>query len=98
MFLYPLAITLILLSLTGRFFGYDRRVYGWVTGFALVTAVYDLLAALPAGVKSALHLEGIISAAGGALPFAEIGLGWVCPAAVGLVIGLVLHKVRPQKE
>ena len=66
--------------------------------FALVTAVYDLLAALPAGVKSALHLEGIISAAGGALPFAEIGLGWVCPAAVGLVIGLVLHKVRPQKE
>ena len=98
MFLYPLAITLLLLSLTGRFFGYDRRVYGWVTGFALVTAVYDLLAALPAGVKSALHLEGIISAAGGALPFAEIGLGWVCPAAVGLVIGLVLHKVRPQKE
>ena len=36
MFLYPLAITLILLALFGRFFGNDQRVYGWVTGCTLV--------------------------------------------------------------
>ena len=77
----------------------SRALFAWVTApFPFSVAETLLLAALPAGVKSALHLEGIISAAGGALPFAEIGLGWVCPAAVGLVIGLVLHKVRPQKE
>ena len=47
MFLYPLAITLILLALLSRFFGHDRSVYCWVTGFTLVAAVYDLLRTLP---------------------------------------------------
>ena len=97
MFLYPLAITLILLSLLGKFFGYDRRVYGWVTGCTLVAAVYDLLYALPASVKALLHLEGVIAAIGGVLPFADVGLGWVCPAAIGLVIGLLLRRLRPAK-
>lgn len=97
MFLYPLAITLILLSLFGKFFGYDRRVYAWVTGCTLVAAVYDLMFALPASVKAALRLEGIISAVGGVLPLSGVGLGWLCPAAVGLVIGLLLHKLRPAK-
>ena len=53
--------------------------------------------ALPASVKAALHLEGIISAVGGVLPLSGVGLGWLCPAAVGLVIGLLLHKLRPAK-
>ena len=97
MFLYPLAITLILLSLFGKFFGYDRRVYGWVTGCTLVTAVYDLLSALPASAKTALHLEGVIASVGGVLPFAEIGLGWICPAAIGLIIGLIMRKIRPAR-
>ena len=97
MFLYPLAITLILLSLFGKFFGYDRRVYAWVTGCTLVAAVYDLMFALPASVKAALRLEEIISAVGGVLPLSGVGLGWLCPAAVGLVIGLLLHKLRPAK-
>ena len=97
MFLYPLAITLIMLSLFGRLFGCDKRVYGWVTGFTLLASVYDVLFALPIGVKAALHIDGVISVAGSLLPFSDIGLGWVCPAALGLIIGLVQRRLRQAK-
>lgn len=92
MFLYPLAITLILLALFSRFFGHDRSVYCWVTGFTLVAAVYDLLRTLPPTLRAILHLNGIISAVGSVLPLSSLGLGWVCPAALGLIIGLIIHK------
>ncbi len=98
MFLYPLAITLALLALFGRFFGHDRVVYGWTTGFTLIAAVYDLLKALPDGLRAACGLDGVIKAIGGVLPFAGIGLGWVCPAAIGLLIGLVIHFVRGGRQ
>ena len=97
MFLYPLAITLILLALLGRFFDHDRAVYCWVTGLTLVAALYDLLRTLPEGVRALLHADGLIAAVGNVLPFATIGLGWVAPAVLGLVIGLIFRAVRPQK-
>ncbi len=92
MFLYPLAITLILLALFSRFFGHDRSVYCWVTGFTLVAAVYDLLRTLPPTLRATLYLNGVISAVGSVLPLSSLGLGWVCPAALGLIIGLIIHK------
>ena len=97
MFLFPLAITLILLALLGRFFDHDRAVYCWVTGLTLVAALYDLLRTLPEGVRALLHADGLIAAVGNVLPFATIGLGWVAPAVLGLVIGLIFRAVRPQK-
>ena len=51
MFLYPLAITLILLSLAGRWFDNDRRVYASVTAFTLAAALLDFCRALPAGAR-----------------------------------------------
>ena len=50
MFLYPLAIVLILLALFGKFFGHDRRVYAWKIGFTLLPAVYDGFMTLTANV------------------------------------------------
>ena len=96
MFLYPLAITLILLTLLGRVYQNDGRVYRWVTGFTLAAALFDfakaLAGALPAAVSAALHLDAAVEFAGRWLPLFGLGLGWVCPAAVGFVIGFVLHK------
>lgn len=94
MFLYPLAITLILLALFGRFFGHDRRVYGWVTGCTLAAALCDFLAALPAGAKALLHVEPLLAGVEQVLPFFSLGFGWICPALIGLVIGLVLRAVK----
>ena len=102
MFLYPLAITLILLSLFGKGFSYDRKVYAWTTGFTLVAAVFDLIKALastlPAAVVEKLHLTVVVDAADKVLPFFDLGLGWILPAAVGAAIGLVLHAVSRRKQ
>ena len=98
MFLYPLAITLILLALFGKFFGHDRAVYNWVIGLTLVAALYDLLRTLPAALRSACHLDGLIEAVGSVLPLSGLGLGWVCPAALGLIIGLSVHFTSRSKK
>ena len=88
LFLYPLAITLILLTLFGRLFGNDGRVYRWVPGFTAAAAAVDFINALPGQVLSALRLEKTAEAVRDFLPFAENGFGWICPALLGLVIGI----------
>ncbi len=94
MFLYPLAITLILLTIFGKFYGNDRKVYVSVTVCTLAAAILDLLNALPTAAKEAIHVTGLLSWAEGTLPLFDLGLGWLLPAAIGLVIGLVWKKVK----
>jgi len=94
MFLYPLAITLILLAFGGKFFGHDQRVYMSVTAFTLVAAFFDLLAALPEGAAALLHTEGLVNFANTYLPFFSVGMGWIIPALVGLVVGLIIRVVK----
>ena len=64
LFLYPLAITLILLALFGNLFHHDRAVYVSVTAFTCIAALFDLAKALPANLKTALHLDGAVGLAG----------------------------------
>lgn len=91
MFLYPLTITLMLLSLFGHFFDYDKRVFVSVTAFTLAAAVLDLLAALPDGARAFLHVNGFVAFCKESLPLFGIGLFWLIPAVVGLVIGFILR-------
>ena len=56
-----------------------------------------MFAALPKGLWSALHGEEIKTAAEKLLPLAGQGLGWLCPAALGIVIGLAIHIYRRRK-
>ena len=94
MFLYPLSIVLILLTLGGGLFGNDRGVLRWTIGFTMAAAVIDLLRTLPETTRTLLHLEPLVNAAESWLPLCKLGFGWVCPAIIGLVIGLVLRRVR----
>ena len=94
MFLYPLAITLILLTVFGKFYGNDRRVYVSVTVCTFAAAVLDLLNALPTAAKEAIRVTPLLSWAETNLPLFDLGLGWLLPAAIGLVIGLVWKKVK----
>lgn len=55
------------------------------------------LRTLPEGVRALLHADGLIAAVGNVLPFATIGLGWVAPAILGLVIGLIFRASRPKR-
>ena len=97
MFLYPLAITLTLLALMSRLFGGDRRVYVCTTVLTIPVALLDLVTALPASVLPAETCSRIKDAAASFLPFADIGLGWICPAALGFVLGLIVHFTVKRK-
>ena len=94
MFLYPLSIVLILLTLGGRLFGNHPTVLRWTIGCTAVAALADLLRTLPEGTRAMLHLEGVVSLAETWLPLCKAGFGWLLPAVIGLVIGLVLRRVR----
>ena len=94
MFLYPLSIALIALALLGKFFGHDRTVYCWTIGFTLIAAVYDLIIALPESVFNAIHGPAIKAFGQQYLPFADLGLSWICPTLIGAAIGLILHFMR----
>ncbi|MGI6011133.1 MAG: branched-chain amino acid transport system II carrier protein [Ruminococcus sp.] len=98
MFLYPLAITLILLALTGKWFNNSRYIYRSVTVFTLIAAVLDFIHALPETAVSFLHLNSLLITAEKYLPLFSLGLGWVFPAAVGFIIGLFLHHTRSGKN
>ena len=92
MFLYPLAITLVLLALFGKCFGNRRTVYVWTTAFTLVAAVFDMVGAVSGMVPDNALLSGLTGFAGKVLPLYSLGLGWVCPAAVGLMVGLIVSR------
>ena len=97
MFLYPLAITLILLALAGKWFGNDRTVYVSVTVFTLIAALFDLIKTLPGNVLSALRLESIVRLGEKILPWFSLNLGWVIPALIGLALGLILRRCKRQR-
>lgn len=83
-FLYPLAIVLILLGLFGRFFGHSKRVHQWTMVFTWAAALLEL--------GRVIELQGVITLAERFLPLYAYGLGWVIPAAVGFLLGLLLDR------
>ena len=94
MFLYPLAITLILLALIGKAFGHHRAVYASVTAFTCFAALFDLIKTLPAELRTMLHLDGAVTFARTILPWFDLNLGWVIPALIGFGLGLLLRKKK----
>ena len=98
MFIYPLAISLILLALFGNFFNYDKRVFASTTIFTFLVALLDFIVSFP---KDSFIPVSFIEAVGGLrsmLPLADIGLAWVVPAIVGLIIGIIVTNVKPQSS
>ena len=55
----------------------------------LIAAVYDLIIALPESVFNAIHGPAIKAFGQQYLPFADLGLGWICPTLIGAAIGLI---------
>lgn len=94
MFLYPLSVVLIVLTFCHGFFGGDRVIYQWTMAFTAIAAIADFIRALPEQVRSVQILSVIAETADAVLPFSEKGFGWVCPAAAGFLIGLLIRRVR----
>ncbi|NLV92319.1 MAG: branched-chain amino acid transport system II carrier protein [Firmicutes bacterium] len=96
MFLYPLVITLIALSLLAPMINKQQDLYRWTTTFTLVAAFCDFLNALPRAIKGTPIVSAIIDAAHRYLPGFDYGFGWVMPALAGLVIGTIIWKTRAE--
>ena len=94
MLLYPLVITLVVMALAERTFGGSRHVYRWVTAGAFIAAIFDFAKTLPEGVQTALNIPAMTEFAGRIFPFFDLGLGWVVPSLIGLVIGLIIYKIK----
>lgn len=92
MFLYPLAITLIILSIASPLFNHDRRVYIWTTIFTIIPAILDAIAAAPAIISKSAFASTILKL-DDFLPGASLGMDWLLPAAIGLIIGLAIHYI-----
>ena len=91
MLIYPPAIALISLAFIGKFFHHDKAVYISVMAFTWAAAIFDFMKTLPAGVQSSLHLDRLVAFARQYLPLFDLNLGWLLPACLGVVIGLVIH-------
>ena len=97
MLLYPLATVLIIMALCEKAFGKSRYVYAWVSLGAFIPAVFDFMKTMPEGVQNALHIPAMTALGQKIFPFFDLGLGWVVPAVIGLVIGLVITAVKKNK-
>ena len=92
MFLYPLAIVLILLALAGPLFSYKRGVFATSILFTFFISFidgYNALVGSLSGFEVGM-LSDIAAFYEDYLPFYSIGLGWIVPAIVGALIGLIV--------
>ena len=93
MFLYPLAITLVLLAFLSAVFGSRQSVYLSTTIFTLLAALGDAFNAMPKSVQQLDWVQQLL-AVYHILPFFDIGMGWIVPSIVGLAVGVIYTLVR----
>ena len=86
-------MVLILLSVFSPLFKRDGVVYLAVVVCTVVPAFFDMIVAFPKVVSHSTFglAVGNLRAH---LPLASIGMSWIVPALVGLVVGLLVHFVR----
>ena len=94
MFLYPLAIILVLLGVSGPLFKNNPIVYQTVTIFTIIPALIDGLQSSPAWIQNASITQKIIEFTKNTLPFFGIGMGWIVPAVFGLILGLGIYLIK----
>lgn len=92
MFIYPLAVVLIVLLFTDKLFHGRQCVYAFTVGLTFVMALINGLEV--ANIKSEA-LENILTTY---LPLHTLGLSWIWFAAVGYLLGFIWMKLVPAKQ
>ena len=92
MLLYPLAIVLILLALLSPLFKHSRSVYLSAMTLTLCVSLIDGYSSLAKSVPAASVplFESVSKFYADSLPLYHLGLGWILPALLGALIGLLL--------
>lgn len=88
MFLYPLAIVLILLAFTSPLFNHARAVYVATITVTFFIAVVDGLKTLTGTLEVAnpAWLQAVIDTYSAILPLYNEGLGWLLPAVATIIV------------
>ena len=92
MFMYPIALSLITLSLLSKWFKGSNIVYRSMLLFVFVPALLDSLANSP--LVTTKWATAIVNGYHNVIPFASLGMGWVVPGVVGLCLGYGLYVVK----
>lgn len=98
MLLYPLAISLVVLGIISPLFKNDPIIYRVTTALTLIPAIFDMINALPDGLRSTAFVQEILTYAQRYLPMFDIGFSWVSFSLVGLIVGLGIHFLRRQNS
>lgn len=94
MFIYPLAMTLMLLVILSPLFRHRQEVYQTTTYVTLLAALLDALNSAPDSFKNLGFVTAILDAANAYLPLFTIGMGWVVPAIFGFIIGIFWTMIK----
>lgn len=97
MFLYPMSIVTILLSLLAGLIKKSGIIYKWTIGFTTAAAFFDLLKALPEPLNDATFVKTAVDMAKQVLPGYDLGFGWLIPTLAGFVIGVVIYQFSKLK-
>ncbi|WP_152655975.1 branched-chain amino acid transport system II carrier protein [Oceanobacillus sp. CFH 90083] len=96
MFLYPLAMVLVLLTFVSPFFNHSRIVYIPTIAITFIFSIVDGLVALFKSLKMELPswLDAIVDLFGNVLPLYAEGLGWLTPAVIVAVLMIIAAKIK----
>ena len=94
MYLYPLAIVLIFLSLLYPLIGRNKIIFTFTIFFTAIFAIFDFLKALPANITKIPYIQNILNFAKSILPGFNLGFGWVIPAIIGFILALIIIVIK----
>lgn len=97
MFIYPVAISVILLGLLSPIFKNDPIVYKVTCYLTLIPAFFDLINALPDELKNTAFAQGIINFGQKYFPLFSMGFSWIIFSLVGLILGLAIYFGKKNK-
>lgn len=97
MYLYPLAIVLIFLSLAYPIIGKNKRIFTLTILFTGIFSIFDFLKALPENISNTNSISKIVGFAKDYLPAFKLGFGWFVPAVVGFILALIIIFIKKEK-
>lgn len=97
MYLYPLAIVLIFLSLLYPLIGRNKIIFNFTIFFTAIFAIFDFLKSLPENITKIPYIQNILNLAKSILPGFNLGFGWVIPAILGFILALIIIVIKKDK-
>ena len=94
MFIYPISIVLIALSIVSIFMGKRTFVYKISLAVTGVFALLDFLKASPEFISKSSAVTNLLDFASKCLPGFEIGIAWLIPALIAFFIAFIIDKKR----